>query len=87
MLSAYLSLSPVTAQGGNLGWKRRDELNGVFAEAAFKLAKGKARRSCRARQMRAALTGQPSFGARAPQMTPQPIKTSFGYHLILVVRA
>lgn len=32
------------AQGGNLGWKRRDELNGVFAEAAFKLAKGKARR-------------------------------------------
>ena len=34
------------AQGGNLGWKRRDELNGVFAEAAFKLAKGKARRSC-----------------------------------------
>jgi NIMA-interacting peptidyl-prolyl cis-trans isomerase 4 len=30
-------------EGGNLGWKRRDELNGVFAEAAFKLAKGKAR--------------------------------------------
>ena len=28
-------------EGGNLGWKRRDELNGVFAEAAFKLAKGK----------------------------------------------
>ena len=28
-----------------------------------------------------------AVGARAPQMTPQPIKTSFGYHLILVVRA
>lgn len=26
--------------GGLLGWKRREELNGVFAEAAFKLAKG-----------------------------------------------
>lgn len=24
--------------------------------------------------------------SRALQMTPQPIKTSFGYHLILVVR-
>ena len=36
--------SPVArSQGGNLGWKRRDELNGVFAEAAFKLPKGKAR--------------------------------------------
>ena len=35
-------------KGGNLGWKRREELNGNFAEAAFKLAKGKARgcRSC-----------------------------------------
>jgi NIMA-interacting peptidyl-prolyl cis-trans isomerase 4 len=30
-------------KGGNLGWKRREELNGIFAEAAFKLAKGKAR--------------------------------------------
>jgi hypothetical protein len=37
------------------------------------------------RRIRAALTVQPL--ARAPQMTPQPIKTSFGYHLILVVRA
>jgi len=45
-------------EGGNLGWRTRQDLNGVFAEAAFKLAKGK--------------------------MTPQPIKTSHGYHLILV---
>jgi NIMA-interacting peptidyl-prolyl cis-trans isomerase 4 len=30
-------------KGGNLGWKRREELNGIFAEAAFKLPKGKAR--------------------------------------------
>ena len=26
--------------GGLLGWKRREELNGAFAEVAFKLAKG-----------------------------------------------
>lgn len=26
--------------GGNLGWKRREELNGLFAEVAFKLPKG-----------------------------------------------
>ena len=31
-------------EGGNLGWRSRQDLNGVFAEAAFKLAKGKARR-------------------------------------------
>ena len=30
-------------EGGNLGWRSRQDLNGVFAEAAFKLAKGKAR--------------------------------------------
>lgn len=44
-------------QGGDLGWKRRQEVVGVFAEAAFKLEVG--------------------------QMTSQPIKTQFGYHLIL----
>lgn len=30
--------------GGNLGWKRREELNGTFAEVAFKLPKGGVRR-------------------------------------------
>jgi NIMA-interacting peptidyl-prolyl cis-trans isomerase 4 len=29
--------------GGLLGWKRREELNGTFADVAFKLGKGKAR--------------------------------------------
>jgi parvulin-like peptidyl-prolyl isomerase len=28
--------------GGLLGWKRREELNGTFADVAFKLGKGKA---------------------------------------------
>jgi NIMA-interacting peptidyl-prolyl cis-trans isomerase 4 len=41
--SACVALTRARSQGGNLGWKRRDELNGVFAEAAFKLGKGKAR--------------------------------------------
>jgi hypothetical protein len=41
MLNACLAQAK---EGGNLGWKRREELNGTFAEAAFKLGKGKARR-------------------------------------------
>eukprot|EP00744_Colponema_vietnamica_P008557 GILI01012201.1.p1 GENE.GILI01012201.1~~GILI01012201.1.p1 ORF type:complete len:142 (+),score=45.87 GILI01012201.1:27-428(+) len=45
-------------QGGDLGWKLRGELNGVFAEAAFALQIG--------------------------EMTAAPVKTSFGYHVILV---
>lgn len=44
-------------QGGDLGWQRRQEVVGAFADAAFKLEVG--------------------------QMTAQPIKTQFGYHLIL----
>ena len=45
-------------QGGDLGWKGRQDVVGAFAEAAFALQVG--------------------------QMTPAPIKTQFGYHLILV---
>lgn len=44
-------------QGGDLGWKTRQEVVGAFAEAAFKLNVG--------------------------EMTQAPIKTQFGYHLIL----
>ncbi|CAD7704491.1 unnamed protein product [Ostreobium quekettii] len=44
-------------QGGDLGWKRKAELVGPFADAAFKLEVG--------------------------QMTPAPVKSEFGYHLIL----
>lgn len=44
-------------KGGDLGWKRRNELVGPFADAAFKLQVG--------------------------EMTPAPVKTPFGYHLIL----
>ncbi|KAL3145652.1 Peptidyl-prolyl cis-trans isomerase pin4 [Trebouxia sp. C0010 RCD-2024] len=44
-------------QGGDLGWKRRQEVVGAFADAAF--------------------------GLQVGQVTPQPIKTQFGYHLIL----
>lgn len=42
-------------EGGNLGWKRRDELNGAFAETAFKLAKGGVRAMIRS------LRGLPPF--------------------------
>ncbi|BDA50053.1 Peptidyl-prolyl cis-trans isomerase NIMA-interacting 4 [Coccomyxa sp. Obi] len=45
-------------QGGDLGWKSRQDVVGDFAEAAFKLNVG--------------------------EMTQQPVKTKFGYHLILV---
>lgn len=44
-------------QGGDLGWKTRQDVVGAFAEAAFALDVG--------------------------QMTPEPIKTQFGYHIIL----
>ncbi|KAK9789411.1 hypothetical protein WJX73_010454 [Symbiochloris irregularis] len=44
-------------QGGDLGWKTRQDVVGAFAEAAFKLNVG--------------------------EMTTAPIKTQFGYHLIL----
>jgi hypothetical protein len=53
-------------QGGNLGWKRRDELNGVFAEAAFKLAKGKARRGS------SAALSRPECSVRA--LTRRPLR-------------
>ncbi|CAL5222074.1 g4380 [Coccomyxa viridis] len=45
-------------QGGDLGWKSRQDVVGDFAEAAFKLNVG--------------------------EMTDAPIKTRFGYHIILV---
>ena len=45
-------------QGGDLGWKGRQDVVGAFAEAAFALNIG--------------------------EMTQAPIKTQFGYHLILV---
>ncbi|KDD74735.1 hypothetical protein H632_c1106p1 [Helicosporidium sp. ATCC 50920] len=44
-------------QGGDLGWKSRQDVVGPFAEAAFALQVG--------------------------QVTPEPVKTKFGYHLIL----
>ncbi len=83
-LTLMLHMCPVAHQakdGGNLGWKRREELNGIFAEAAFKLAKGKARalRGCCRRD-----DSPENVLSRSPQMTPQPVKTSHGYHLILV---
>lgn len=43
-------------QGGDLGWKTRQEVVAPFADAAFALSVG--------------------------QVTPQPIRTQFGYHLI-----
>ncbi|CAK0786677.1 hypothetical protein CVIRNUC_009891 [Coccomyxa viridis] len=45
-------------QGGDLGWKSRQDVVGDFAEAAFKLNAG--------------------------EMTSEPVKTRFGYHIILV---
>ncbi|GMH32505.1 hypothetical protein BSKO_00339 [Bryopsis sp. KO-2023] len=44
-------------QGGDLGWKRKNEVVPAFAEAAFKLDVG--------------------------EMTSQPVKSEYGYHLIL----
>jgi NIMA-interacting peptidyl-prolyl cis-trans isomerase 4 len=44
-------------KGGDLGWKRKTELDPAFAAAAFKLAVG--------------------------EYTREPVKSAFGYHLIL----
>jgi NIMA-interacting peptidyl-prolyl cis-trans isomerase 4 len=54
--------------GGNLGWRTRQMLNGVFADAAFKLA----------------TSPWSTVDKRKGKMTPAPIKTGHGYHLILV---
>ncbi|KAK9815585.1 hypothetical protein WJX72_006294 [[Myrmecia] bisecta] len=45
-------------QGGDLGWKRRQDVVGVFADAAFALNVG--------------------------EMTQTPIKSNFGYHIIML---
>ena len=44
-------------KGGDLGWKRKAELDPAFAAAAWALAVG--------------------------EMTREPVRSSFGYHLIL----
>lgn len=79
--------------GGNLGWRTRQMLHGVFADAAFKLAlapwstvdkrKGKMTPQC----VPAAAAPPPGPAADTTYFADsslRPIKTSHGYHLILV---
>ena len=70
-------------QGGDLGWKGRTDVVGAFADAAFQLDVGLPALVLHLNLLQL-LTGCGQSLVQVGEMTQAPVKTHFGYHLILV---